>query len=127
MSFVIKNGRDDRFIESVPVESLEKVYNHFQSIPALIGSEVTFTFAPGRCVDIQSIKKRCIQMVARRIDASVHCAGYILTRENHENGWPHIHGIVWYPKDHNNAATLSGGRIWSKSIDDKGKERYVEF
>lgn len=106
------------------LEELNKIYETYNAMSGLVASEVTFTVAPDRCKDIQSVKKRIIHICSRRIEASVGCVAYVLTRENHENGWPHVHGIVWYPKDQNNAKTLSGGRIYKQeTVEENGKTK----
>lgn len=105
--------KDDYQLEyRATLPRLRSYYDQMQNIPGLIASEVTFTFAPGRCDDIQKTKKRCMSLIAARLKQCKYLVGAIMTRENHENGWPHVHGIVWFPEDHNNALTLSGGRLW---------------
>lgn len=95
--------------------ALKQMFQLMQSLPGCIASEVTFTFHPGRVDDVQNLKKNCMKIVAERILRSKYIVGFILTRENHANGFPHIHGIVWYPWDHNNAKTLIEGRIFVPS------------
>lgn len=95
--------------QSIP--KIRSVYDYYNSFDFLIGKELTFTVAPGRCVDIQAIKKKILSMVAGRMKHAAPIA-FILTRENHENGWPHIHGIGWWCKDRDNSLTLSGGRLY---------------
>lgn len=52
--------------------------------------------------------------------------GFILTRENHENGWPHLHGIAWWPKYADNSMTLTEGRlILSERVEGKRYTRKV--
>lgn len=76
-----------------------------------VASEITITVAPGRCHDIQEAKKNIMTVAIRRILRSDPVA-VLLVRENHENGWPHLHGIVVYPSVRNNANTLTEGRMW---------------
>lgn len=95
-------------------EQLSAVYEFMQRIPNVTASEVTFTVAPSRCKDVQDIKKRIMTLVERRIKDTPGLVGFIITRENHKNGWPHVHGIVWYESDNNNAMQLGEGRVWSQ-------------
>lgn len=106
-------------------EHLLDVYNFMQTIPNVTASEVTFTVAPSRCVDVQDIKRWIMTKVERRIKEVPGLVGFILTRENHKNTWPHVHGIVWFESDNNNAPQLGEGRYWSKiSSDNEKRVRY---
>lgn len=96
---------------NVSLDTLRSVYEFYNSFSFLVAKELTFTVAPGRCTDIQDVKKYIMTTVVNRIKHSKPVA-YILTRENHENGWPHIHGIGWWPKDRDNSLTLTEGRIF---------------
>lgn len=93
------------------LDKLRSVYDYYNKFEFLVGKELTFTVAPGRCKDIQDVKKKIMRMVVGRVKRSQPVA-FMLTRENHENGWPHIHGIGWWPKDRDNSLTLSEGRLY---------------
>lgn len=93
------------------VDKLRSVYDFYNGFQGLVGKEFTFTVAPGRCSDIQSVKKKIMRMCVGRMIHSKPVA-FMLTRENHENGWPHVHGIGWYPKDADNSLTVTGGRMY---------------
>ena len=96
---------------NVSLDKLRSVYEFYNSFSFLVGKEVTFTIAPSRCSDIQEVKKKVMRMCVGRLKYTRPVA-YMLTRENHQNGWPHVHGIVWYHKDRDNSLTLSGGRLF---------------
>lgn len=107
---------------SVSVDRLRKVYDFYMDFPesCFVAKELTFTVAPGRCRDIQFVKNSIMHRVVGRIRFSKPIA-VILTRENHANGWPHIHGIGWWPRSKDNSLTLSEGRIYERpSLDFEG-------
>lgn len=93
------------------LEKLRSVYEYYKKFDVFVGKEFTFTVAPGRCQSIQDIKKKIMRMCVGRMIHSKPIA-FMLTRENHENGWPHVHGIGWYLKDEDNSLTVTGGRMF---------------
>lgn len=96
---------------NVSEDTIRTLYDYFNTLENVVAYEVTFTVAPGRCNDINEIKKKIMAMCVGRTWRSKPC-GFYLVRENHKNGWPHIHGVIWYPSYADNALTLQGGRIF---------------
>jgi len=95
------------------LKCIHQTYDHFNAISGLNAHEITFTVDPKNVKDIQRLKRDIMSMVVARIKDHSNCVAYILTRENHANGYPHIHGIVWFPKDNDNVASLTKGGIYN--------------
>lgn len=89
-------------------EALYDFYQRMLAVPHAISSDVVFTFDTRKADDIQSLKLLCMQHVIHRLKNSRGLIGAILTRENHKSGVPHIHAMVWYRPDCNNAPLLTG-------------------
>lgn len=117
----------DTDLKAIRVKKLTEIYDKLQALPGLTASEVTFTLAPSRTPGIQEAKRSMLKWVEQRIlhHKKQGLAGYILTRENHANGWAHVHGIVWFQTIKNNALMLSAGRIWSDRMVNNKKEGWL--
>lgn len=117
----------DTELKAIRVKKLTEIYDKLQALAGLTASEVTFTLAPSRTPGIQESKRNILKWVEQRIlhHKTQGLAGYILTRENHANGWAHVHGIVWFQTIKNNALMLSEGRVWSNRVINNKKEGWL--
>ena len=92
------------------VNHMYAMYDKLIKIQTIVGYEITVTLDPKRCRCINEAKKMIIAWIHRRMVFAKGLVAYMFMREDHENGWPHLHGIVWFNKDQDNAMTLRGGR-----------------
>lgn len=115
-----KNKIEYKIENNVSIERMRQVWNKFNAIDHLVGRELNFTVAPSRCSDIQYIKKRIMSLVTGRIKMSKPVA-FIMTRENHKSGWPHIHAVGWWDSDRDNSETLGDGRVYVVQKDENKK------
>lgn len=110
---------------SLTIQQLRNYYDTYNEIDFLQAMEITITVAPSRCKDIKNIKNRIMNIASSRLKRIPGIYAFILTRENCLSGWPHVHGVAWFPAHENNAQTLFGGRLQDEQITTRGNTTYV--
>lgn len=97
------------FVKNLDLEDLTSFYNRIQKVPNLVAREVTFTINPSVTGGVQEAKKHIMRWAHLKLKylEDKGLKAYLFTRENHANGWAHLHGIVWFNKENDNSLMLS--------------------
>jgi len=111
---------------SLTVQQLRNYYDSYNEIDFLQAMEITITVAPSRCKDMQNIKNNIMKLASNRLKRIPGIYAFILTRENCKSGWPHVHGVAWFPAHNNNAQTLFGGRLLTENKIEKRNEIIIK-
>lgn len=126
------NRRVLRFQRNMTMEEIDDLYHFFINNDKCVGYEVTFTINPKKSRGIQEAKKTIMTSVCKKFYNVPGFVGCIFTRENHESGWPHIHGIMWFLKEVDNSKMLSSvygdgrSQIGRVQVDSLRVDEYVD-